>query len=110
MLFNTSIGLASAKTCLHDAQLGSQISEIDDSQNMMPCHQAEQSQEVSQQNNQHCDGLCLCLFVAVAPTFFSTIDDDVSFQLRAQQIILNADEALVSISQTPATHPPKYHS
>ena len=102
-LANTFVVSAWAKPCVKSSSF---VMAQDMRANMdadMPCHDEKQ-----QSQTQHCDGLCLCLHVAMGQTVILN-DFDVLEPLNISEVQFTiSQDALVSRQTAPPRRPPKF--
>ena len=103
---NTMVVTAWAKPCVQAANMeqshSTQMSMSDD----MPCH-GEQKQK---DNNQHCDGLCLCMHVSINQTPILNEDAALDFPVASSNSLLTNSETIASRTISPPRRPPKFIS
>ena len=106
-LANTVIVSAWAKPCLNANP--SSMPQVSDSmkQDMgnMPCEDMQQND--SQNDNQHCDGVCFCMHMSSSqtPTIGASSQFQMPFTLKLSHDFTN--DAIASLSYSPDKRPPK---
>ena len=104
-LANTIVVSAWAKPCMKSSSMAMAQDMRANMDADMPCHDEEQ-----QSQTQHCDGLCLCLPVALAQTVILN-DVDVLEPLDISEVQFTiSQDALVSRQTAPPRRPPKFNA
>lgn len=104
---NTVIVSAWAQVCMHP---DTSLNPTERSHNVPPCHQTNDTQQQSEDENQHCEGLCLCSHVSTSPSLFIKSTEAVRLPNSTKIVSFADQDRLESVSQTPPKRPPKHYA
>jgi len=110
-LVNTSFVSAGSPLHQHTSNQASNLTQKIDSQaKSLPCHDMTHSQQ-SDQQHQHCKDMCLCSFMSCSSSVFIIFtNENIRFFVAEKPLPILDGVALISVTETPPTRPPKYLS
>ena len=105
-LANTTVVSAWAQFCMHDMSAPVSDTEIASQNGTPPCHQTENTKQ-SDNQNQLCDGSCLCASLSNNMPSLIRNSDHIRLPVTAKQLFIFDKYTLKSASQIPPKRPPK---